>query len=196
MKIPEQEQQRRRAIAWTLSLAENTSLAPLSAEQALLECYARGECTLDQILVHLDEQVYHVLYRSQAIAPLRDEQLNDLLSESQVYNEEHEITGLLCHGDGFFVQVLEGVQQAVQTLYAMIRRDARHRHVVTLREATAPQRLFPDWRMAFVRSDPVEMYWLITHFEARRRQLVLPQVPITHPHLLTLLAAFQAQAQP
>ncbi|UOQ69529.1 hypothetical protein [Hymenobacter volaticus] len=45
--------------------------------------------------------------------------------------------------------------------------------------------------MAFVRSEPLEMYWLITHLDARKQRYLLPQVPITDPHLLTLLDAFR-----
>ena len=190
------EEKRRRALAWAIALAKGTPLTPSLAEQALLERYARGEFTLDQLLFHLEDRVHHVLYRSQATVPLRDEQLTDILGEAQAYNQAHDITGLLCYGDGFFIQVLEGTPQAVQTLYAKIRRDARHRHVVTLRDGPSAMRFFPDWRMALVRSDPLEMYWLITHLEARDKQLVVPQVPITHPHLLTLLTAFQAQGLP
>ena len=180
--------------AWALD--DNTSLVPSLEEQALLERYAQGELTLNQVLAQLDHQVHHVLYRSRATSPLTLEQLTDLLDEARSYNERHALTGLLCYGDGFFIQVLEGAAQEVHTLYAKIQRDPRHRQVVTLSDAASPLRWFADWRMALVHSEPLEMYWLINHLEARHQHLVVPQVPITHPHLLTLLAAFQTQAQP
>ncbi|UOQ69537.1 BLUF domain-containing protein [Hymenobacter volaticus] len=191
--LPE-EKRRRQALTWALALTENTPMA--LAEQALLERYGCGELSLDQLLGLLERPVHQVLYRSQATTPLRDDQLTDLLEQAAAFNKKHDLTGLLCYGDGRFIQLLEGSQQAVHTLYAKIRRDARHQHVVTLQDASAPLRFFSDWRLAFVRSDPLEMYWLITHLEARHQHLVLPQIPITHPHLLTLLAAFQARAQP
>ena len=192
MQDLQEEEQRRRAIAWALRVAENTPLAPLAGEQELLERYAHGELTLAQVLVHLDDRVHQVLYRSRATAPLSTDQLANLLVESQPYNEEHGISGLLCYGDGFIIQLLEGAAYDVQTLYAKIQRDPRHRQLVTLRDAPSPRCLFADGQMALVRSDSQEMYWLITHLGARRQHLLVPQVPITQPYLLTLLAAFSA----
>lgn len=115
-----------------------------------------------------------------------------MLQEAQLYNEQHPITGLLCYGDGCFIQLLEGAVYPVEALYAKIQADPRHYHVTTLRHAPSPLRFFADWRMALVSAEPQEMYWLLTHLEARHQHLVMPQVPITHPHLLT---AFSAQAQ-
>ena len=66
--------------------------------------------------------------------------------------------------------------------------------VRTLHEAAGPSRFSADWRMAFVEAEEGEFYWLLTHLEARQHRLALPQLPISDPHLGTLLAAFSQAA--
>ena len=190
------EGQRRRAIAWATALAVNTSLEAQAYEQGLLERYARGELTLNQVLEQLDTRVQHVLYRSQAVSPFSADQLADLLEESRAWNEVHAITGLLCYGQGEFIQLIEGEAQHVHRLYARIQRDPRHEHVTLLSDAAGPLRLFPDWRMAFAPVASPEFYWLLSHLEGRQHRLLVPRIPITEPHLLTLLHAFQQRATP
>lgn len=188
------EAQRRRAIAWATALTANTQLAPQAYERALLERFARGELDIDQVLLALDAQVQHVLYRSQAVRPFSKAQLTDLLEESRVYNEQHDITGLLCTCEGHFVQLLEGAPPEVERLYATIRRDRRHHQLRTLHQATGPSRHFADWRMALVEAGRAEFSWLLTHLEARQPYLVQPQPPLCDPHVRTLLAAFSQVA--
>jgi hypothetical protein len=72
-----------------------------------------------------------------------------LLAQAERHNAAHGITGLLLYSDGRYVQVLEGAQADVQTLYARFRRDPRHKQVVTVREGPGPQQRFADWRMGF-----------------------------------------------
>jgi len=185
------EAARRRAIAWATALVTDTPLAPQAYEAELLERYAVGELTLNQVLARLDQRVHHVLYRSQAAQPFTDGQLADLVEQSRAWNEQYDLTGLLCYGHhGHFVQLIEGDELAVHALFARILRDPRHRHVTALSDAAGEVRHFPDWRMAFARAEPAEFHWLIDALDARRQRLVLPHVPITEPHLCTLLRAF------
>ncbi|OGX91421.1 BLUF domain-containing protein [Hymenobacter coccineus] len=187
------EDARRRAIAWATALAAGTSLAAQPHEAELLEHYARGEMTLNQVLARLETQVHHVLYRSQAAHPFSEDQLLELLEQARVGNEQHNLTGLLCYShDGHFVQVLEGEEMAVREMFAHIQRDARHQRVTVLSEAAGPARMFGDWRMAFARVEATAFHWLIGYLEARRRNLLLPHVRIDDPHLVSLLAAFGA----
>ncbi|WP_375434362.1 BLUF domain-containing protein [uncultured Hymenobacter sp.] len=188
------EVQRRRAVEWAIALTTDTPLAPLHYERQLLELYAQGEVTLQHVLRQLDTRVHHILYRSQAVALFSEAQLLTLLDESRAWNEVHGITGLLCYSAGHFVQLLEGSASDVLTLYARIRRDPRHRRVVLLSEGAKPTRLFADWRMASVLAEPLEFYWVTSQLEVEPH-LDLPYIPITEPHLLTLLQAFSKEAR-
>lgn len=184
--------QRRKAVAWVLTLTENTRLAPHTYEQHLLDRYAHGELTLDDIPRLLATRVHHILYHSRATHPFTATELTDLVTQSRPYNTYHDITGLLCYCDGHFVQLLEGPEAAVLELYAAIRQDTRHEQVQTLSDMAGPTRWFADWRMALTSPPPTDCHWLLSHLEARQHTLVQPQIPITDPHLLTLLQAFSS----
>jgi hypothetical protein len=59
------------------------------------------------------------------------------------------ITGLLMHKKGYFLQWLEGPQQAVMDLYLKIEKDERHKDPIILHQGHHEKRVFPDWSMAF-----------------------------------------------
>ena len=46
--------------------------------------------------------------------------------------------------------------------------------------------------MALVQAEPNDFYWLLGYLEAKGHNLVLPQIPIVEPHLMTLLSAFSS----
>lgn len=187
----ENEAQRRRAIAWAVALTANTPLMPQQYEQELLEQYAQGTLTLSQVMAQLDGRVHHLLYHSQATHPISATALTALVEQAQIWNEAHNITGLLCYSQsGHFVQVLEGKAEDVHNVFARIQQDKRHYNVQTLSDQATATRWFPDWRMALVSAEPNDYYWLLGYLEARGHNLVQPQIPITTPHLLTLLEEF------
>ena len=191
MSESETEAQRRRAIAWAIALTADTPLEPDHYEADLLEDYALGTLTLDQVLEKLDNRVQHVLYRSRATQPLTAGQLTDLLEESRLWNEQHQITGLLCYSaSGHFVQLLEGSALNVNALFARIRGDSRHYQVLALSELATDTRWFPDWKMAFAEMDSPDFFWFISYLEARGYNLVAPQIPIKDELLLRLLTEF------
>ena len=47
------------------------------------------------------------------------------------------------------MQVLEGEESVVLGLYSRIKRDPRHRGVLTLLQGPVPDRQCPDWSMGF-----------------------------------------------
>ncbi|MGI4874549.1 MAG: BLUF domain-containing protein [Janthinobacterium lividum] len=191
MKDLQTEEQRRRAIAWAIALTADTSLAPEQYERELLEQYAQGKLTLDEVSKILDTRCHHLLYRSQAVAPLDEAQLTALMEQARTYNEAHHITGLLCYSSsGHFVQLLEGPAEQVHALFAKIQQDPRHKCVQALSDYETKTRWFADWRMALVSTDAQDYYWLLGYLEARGHNLVEPQIAITSPHLLTLLQQF------
>lgn len=134
--------------------------------------------------------IYHLLYCSQATQPFGEEQLADLLEHSLANNEQQHITGLLCYGNGHFVQMLEGGAQEVEALFARIAHDRRHHQVHVLSRGVGPVRRFADWRMAFAKTQSQEFYWLITFLEAQHHRLLLRQIPIAEPALTRTLASF------
>jgi Sensors of blue-light using FAD len=93
--------------------------------------------------------VYHLIYTSSAAVRLSQHELLELLRVSRQKNEARGLTGMLLYRDGLYLQFLEGPRTEVEGLLKRLRRDSRHESVSILREGTLPQRLFPEWSMAF-----------------------------------------------
>jgi hypothetical protein len=53
--------------------------------------------------------------------------LEGLLDQARAHNAKVGLTGILCTGRGYFVQVLEGPENEVLKTYARILVDERHR---------------------------------------------------------------------
>jgi Sensors of blue-light using FAD len=93
--------------------------------------------------------MHYLVYVSSAVKPFSHAELLDLMAQSSTNNGKLGITGMLLYKDGNIMQVLEGEAVAVQTLYAHIASDPRHRGLITLVEGTRAERDFPDWSMGF-----------------------------------------------
>lgn len=92
---------------------------------------------------------FFVAYASSAIRPFSRDDLSRLLCESRERNSRVQVTGLLLHRGGNFLQALEGPEQAVRETMLRISRDRRHRSIVPLHEGWNDQRLFGEWQMGF-----------------------------------------------
>ena len=90
------------------------------------------------------------LYVSRSVGPQTTTVTASILSTAQARNREHGVTGVLCQGQGLYLQVLEGERSAVNRLYALIVADRRHADVELLRFEEITQRRFAGWSMAHV----------------------------------------------
>lgn len=88
-------------------------------------------------------------YFSSASTDFSSEQLQSLLAHSRVRNAQDDVTGLLLHVDGQFIQTLEGPAQQVDGTFSRICADSRHRNVFTALRDEIEQREYPDWSMGF-----------------------------------------------
>ena len=76
-----------------------------------------------------------------------------ILAKSRSNNRKNDLVGVLYFGDGCFFQCLEGEETAVDTLYAKILRDPRHKDLKIISRKAIEERSFGDWSMKYV---PVE----------------------------------------
>lgn len=90
-----------------------------------------------------------LVYLSTATRTLGVTELRELLGKARRRNREIDVTGLLIHADGAFLQVLEGPAMAVDALYERIGSDPRHEHVATATRRAISERTFPTWRMGY-----------------------------------------------
>ena len=88
-----------------------------------------------------------LLYASRAVDDKVCDVVQSIVSQSRTHNPQHGITGVLCHSDQVFMQVLEGGRDAVNTLYSQILRDTRHTDVILLDYQEILERRYAGWTM-------------------------------------------------
>lgn len=85
-----------------------------------------------------------LLYVSRSASEHGD--MADLIMQScRRNNPELGITGVLCHGKGLYLQVLEGGREQVNRVYANIVADRRHSDVMLLSYEEIRERRFSCW---------------------------------------------------
>ena len=87
-----------------------------------------------------------IVYFSQAVEPF---DIESLLEQSIRNNLKWDITGMTFYVRGNIIQVLEGEEQAVETLYRRIEADDRHHKVERILTRPVTQRLFKDYSMGY-----------------------------------------------
>ena len=92
--------------------------------------------------------IYYLLYISYATQNFDEADLRSLLSSCQQNNKRLNITGIMLHIEGKFIQLLEGPKDRVISLFEKIENDPRHKKVNVALEGTTHERMFPDWKMA------------------------------------------------
>ncbi|MGM4926975.1 BLUF domain-containing protein [Tardiphaga sp. 804_B3_N1_9] len=96
--------------------------------------------------------MFRILYLSTANQQFSSQELTDLLQKARARNEAVQVTGMLIHSDGDFLQVLEGEPENVIGVYDRISVDPRHRDISVLQRGLGyGDRLFPNWTMGFKR---------------------------------------------
>ncbi|PUE15203.1 MULTISPECIES: BLUF domain-containing protein [unclassified Limnohabitans] len=91
-----------------------------------------------------------LLYVSRAAGPQTTTMTTTILQQAHQNNPDMGITGVLCQGQGFFFQVLEGERGRVNALYRRICADTRHQDVELRHYEEINERRFGEWSMALV----------------------------------------------
>jgi Sensors of blue-light using FAD len=97
-----------------------------------------------------DTMQVRVLYVSRAVGPQTGAVTASILATAQAHNRQQRIGGVLCQGQGLYLQVLEGERSAVHRLYARIVADKRHCDVEMLHLEEVAERRYADWSMAHI----------------------------------------------
>jgi len=97
-----------------------------------------------------NSSVYHILYRSKALGSMSPEELKKILGSSRKNNPPRQVTGLLIYRQGYFLQLLEGPEEAVAERFSVIMRDDRHENVEILVRTRSEKRIFTEWGMGFL----------------------------------------------
>ncbi len=89
-------------------------------------------------------------YISRSAGPQTSVVTGSILKTAMVFNRVNQITGVLCQGDGFFLQMLEGERSVINQLYGRIARDSRHKDVELVKFEEITQRKYSQWSMALI----------------------------------------------
>jgi hypothetical protein len=97
-----------------------------------------------------------LIYLSRAAVPQTAALTDSILCKAQAWNSQNDITGMLCEGQGLYLQALEGERCKVTALYARIHADPRHRDLELLHCETISERRYRGWSMARVSLSDVD----------------------------------------
>ena len=73
--------------------------------------------------------------------------LNDIAEVSIKHNNVDNITGILCYGNGYFLQCVEGTEQALTNLKNRLLVDDRHKDLMILDFSVIAERRFAGWSL-------------------------------------------------
>ena len=121
----------------------------------LLNCLCRLRQNFIVCILPTLEVMYSLSYISDAVvAPItianadaEAELVRSILRQSRRNNAASEVSGLLAYAHGVFLQVLEGEQAVVESLYSRVSADARHHNIQVLHRGTISERIYADWGM-------------------------------------------------
>ena len=94
--------------------------------------------------------VYHSLNRLAGDEAEIGRAVEQILATSRSNNETVGVTGALMFNSGFFAQVLEGPEAAIEATFERIQGDDRHGDVTALEFTPVDHRAFSNWSMAYV----------------------------------------------
>jgi hypothetical protein len=76
-----------------------------------------------------------------------------ILAKSRINNRKNGLVGVMYFGDGAFFQCLEGEEDAINTLFAKIEKDPRHKDLKLISRKSISKLSFPDWAMKYAPLD-------------------------------------------
>jgi hypothetical protein len=91
-----------------------------------------------------------MIYLSKAVEEQTRQLTETILRTAQAWNAQNGITGVLCWGQGMFLQALEGERAKVTKLYARIHADPRHTDLELIHCESIAERRYAGWSMAHV----------------------------------------------
>lgn len=96
-------------------------------------------------------------YASSALHDWNAEELLQLLKQCRTNNSAKNITGILLYTNMTFFQVLEGDDATVDSVFAIIAKDPRHKDCTLISRELISERQFPYWSMGFDKADADEL---------------------------------------
>lgn len=108
---------------------------------------------------------YQLIYHSRANVDVHSAEIDEILQEAKAYNAAHNITGCLLFHNQQFLQLLEGEQKEIESLFATIKTAKHHKDVSVVSQREVNERLFRISPMVFevVGRDDLQMVGVPNH---------------------------------
>ena len=91
-----------------------------------------------------------LMYTSWASPGLRSPEVESILASARTNNPLQGLSGVLIFNGSHFLQILEGVEPAINELVVRLKGDKRHSNMSIRDERWITNRTFPDWAMAYL----------------------------------------------
>lgn len=98
------------------------------------------------------ERLNVLAYRSVAVPPPSESDLQALVRTAQARNSVLGLTGVLLYDNGTFFQWLEGPEEGLSRVWSSIQHDPRHCDVTVLRDEPISDRVFEGWALKFAKA--------------------------------------------
>jgi methanogenic corrinoid protein MtbC1 len=115
------------------------------------------------------ERLNVLAYRSVAVPPPAESDLQALVRTSQARNRALGLTGVLLYDNGTFFQWLEGPEEGLSRVWSSIQRDPRHCDVTLLRDEPISDRVFEGWALKFAKGSRVHVEAAIAALDSSER---------------------------
>ncbi len=95
--------------------------------------------------------MYYIFYQAVESAIFKDREngIEILLQNAREKNKRLDITGMLLHIEGSFIQYIEGEEVSVKELFKAIEKDSRLAAIKVIDSGNAKNRIFINWEMAY-----------------------------------------------
>ena len=93
--------------------------------------------------------LYELLYSSFSEREMDADALMSLLESARTNNERLEVTGLLLYCNREYMQLIEGEEEVIRSLWQSIQSDSRHYSARVMYEGPIEKRGFAGWSMGF-----------------------------------------------
>ncbi len=93
---------------------------------------------------------YAISYVSTANKDLNQEEVAEVLEQTQIRNNNEGVNGLLIYSGGNFFEVIEGEKAKIIGLFKSIKDDPRHRNIMMVFEKEIDKPLFDDKDANFI----------------------------------------------
>ena len=100
--------------------------------------------------IQMEGNMDQIVYMSTAKVNIKTPDVLKILEQARQANEEHNITGFLVYYDGCFLQVIEGQEDAISSLWENIQKDERHFDIRLIGKNKIQENEFPQWSMGFI----------------------------------------------